>query len=112
MISRYRQLDDRFIDLWNEWYAAACVGSEHQARSATLALRTFLKERWEGGALIRETVACIARRKIRIPHLQAFPDQVKSVFRSIDIYLSNPGMAPEPLSEFLSNMQSYMYQCL
>ena len=75
-----------------------------------VALLHFL-EGADGRALIHKTTVRIALRRIHIPRMLSFSHQVGSVFTSLQIYLAEPEMTPDPLSEYLTDMQSYMYLC-
>jgi hypothetical protein len=106
----YAHLDDQFLNHWNLWYAAAAAGCVRDAYTLATVLRQFLIGE-DGRELIGETQRRIWKRKIHIPELRSFADQVGATFSSLKIFLADPTMVPEPLSEYLSNMQTYMAVC-
>jgi hypothetical protein len=109
-MTSYIQLDNQFIRYWNQWYDMACFGKVQEAHNLAKTLFRFMKGK-DGQLLINETNKCIVKKKIHIPILHSFNQQVDSMFSSLIIYLQNPGLVPEPLSEYFSNMQMYMVLC-
>jgi hypothetical protein len=106
----YEDLDDRFLTHWNQWYAAAAAGRIPEAYAFAQELRHFLCGE-DGRVLIAETQLRIRHRKIHIPELRSFTDEISATFSSLKIFLADPTMVPEPLSEYLANMQTYMAMC-
>ena len=109
-MTRYTQLDDRFVRYWNQWYTAAAAGAGAEAHALAADLRDFLTGE-HGNALILETVARAARRKVRLPLLRSFLFEVEATLTSLQTFLTHPMMSPDPLSEYLANMQTYMALC-
>lgn len=107
----YTQLDDQFVRHWNDWYKAASASMHAaQARHLAHALLRFLSS-LEGRWLIQETVKRVAARKVRLPYLCRFQDEVQAARSSLHTFIVHPGLSPDAASEFLANMQEYMALC-
>ena len=106
----YTQLDDQFVQHWNDWFEAAASMHAAEARHLAHALLRFLSS-LDGRWLIQETVARVAARKIRLPYLLRYPDEVQAARASLRTFVAHPDLSPDAASEFLANMQEYMARC-
>jgi hypothetical protein len=107
--SHFDKLDNQYLSLWNNWYDAA---SQNKPNSVDLAkdLLHFLTSK-DGKNLIKEAQKRIDEQHIQVPNLHSFEHQVQASINSLKTYIKNPEIVPQAASEYLSNMQAYLFKC-